>query len=106
MKQQRILLIIGGGIAAYKCLDLVRRLRDEGASVRAVMTRAALQRAHAETQSGGGPDREHVTPYLRRADWARKLYYVHRDGPDGRGGQTEAALPGGAARAVSGPPGG
>ena len=43
MKQQRILLIIGGGIAAYKCLDLVRRLRDEGAFVRAVMTRAAAQ---------------------------------------------------------------
>jgi phosphopantothenoylcysteine decarboxylase/phosphopantothenate--cysteine ligase len=43
VKQQRILLIIGGGIAAYKCLDLVRRLRDEGASVRAVMTRAAAE---------------------------------------------------------------
>ncbi len=43
MKQRRILLVIGGGIAAYKCLDLVRRLRDEGASVRAVMTRAATQ---------------------------------------------------------------
>jgi phosphopantothenoylcysteine decarboxylase/phosphopantothenate--cysteine ligase len=43
MKQQRILLIVGGGIAAYKCLDLIRRLRDEGASVRAVMTRAASE---------------------------------------------------------------
>jgi len=43
VKQQRILLVIGGGIAAYKCLDLIRRLRDEGASVRAVMTRAATQ---------------------------------------------------------------
>jgi phosphopantothenoylcysteine decarboxylase/phosphopantothenate--cysteine ligase len=43
MKQQRILLIIGGGIAAYKCLDLIRRLRDEGASVRVVMTRAASE---------------------------------------------------------------
>ena len=43
MKQQRILLIIGGGIAAYKCLDLIRRLREAGASVRAVMTRAATQ---------------------------------------------------------------
>jgi phosphopantothenoylcysteine decarboxylase / phosphopantothenate---cysteine ligase len=41
VKQQRILLIIGGGIAAYKCLDLVRRLREDGASVRTVMTRAA-----------------------------------------------------------------
>ena len=43
MKQQRILLIIGGGIAAYKCLDLIRRLREAGASVRAVMTRAGTQ---------------------------------------------------------------
>ena len=43
MKQQRILLLIGGGIAAYKCLDLIRRLREAGASVRAVMTRAAAQ---------------------------------------------------------------
>ena len=40
---KRILLIIGGGIAAYKCLDLIRRLRERGASVRAVMTRAAQQ---------------------------------------------------------------
>lgn len=38
---KRVLLIIGGGIAAYKCLDLIRRLRERGASVRAVMTRAA-----------------------------------------------------------------
>lgn len=43
MKQQRILLLISGGIAAYKCLDLVRRLRDEGASVRAAMTQSAGQ---------------------------------------------------------------
>jgi phosphopantothenoylcysteine decarboxylase/phosphopantothenate--cysteine ligase len=38
---KRILLIIGGGIAAYKCLDLARRLRERGASVRAIMTEAA-----------------------------------------------------------------
>ncbi len=38
---KRILLIIGGGIAAYKCLDLIRRLRERGASVRPVMTAAA-----------------------------------------------------------------
>ncbi|WP_417524303.1 bifunctional phosphopantothenoylcysteine decarboxylase/phosphopantothenate--cysteine ligase CoaBC [Marinovum sp.] len=38
---KRILLIIGGGIAAYKCLELIRRLRDRGVSVTPVMTRAA-----------------------------------------------------------------
>lgn len=38
---QKILLIIGGGIAAYKCLDLIRRLRERGALVRPVLTKAA-----------------------------------------------------------------
>lgn len=40
---KRILLVIGGGIAAYKALDLIRRLRERGASVRVVMTAAAQQ---------------------------------------------------------------
>jgi phosphopantothenoylcysteine decarboxylase/phosphopantothenate--cysteine ligase len=40
---RRIVLIIGGGIAAYKCLELIRRLRERGVAVRAVMTRAAQQ---------------------------------------------------------------
>jgi len=40
---RRVLLIIGGGIAAYKCLDLIRRLRERGIAVRAVMTRAAKE---------------------------------------------------------------
>ncbi len=40
---KRILLIIGGGIAAYKCLDLIRRLRERGVSVRCVLTDAARQ---------------------------------------------------------------
>ena len=38
---KRILLIIGGGIAAYKSLDLIRRLSERGATVTPVMTRAA-----------------------------------------------------------------
>ena len=40
---RRILLIISGGIAAYKSLDLIRRLREHGASVRPVMTAAAQE---------------------------------------------------------------
>lgn len=40
---KRLLVIIAGGIAAYKCLDLIRRLRERGASVRPIMTRAAQQ---------------------------------------------------------------
>ncbi|WP_170467042.1 bifunctional phosphopantothenoylcysteine decarboxylase/phosphopantothenate--cysteine ligase CoaBC [Ruegeria arenilitoris] len=38
---KRILLIIGAGIAAYKSLDLIRRLKERGASVTPVLTRAA-----------------------------------------------------------------
>ncbi len=38
---KRILLIIGGGIAAYKSLDLIRRLQDRGAQVRCILTAAA-----------------------------------------------------------------
>jgi phosphopantothenoylcysteine decarboxylase/phosphopantothenate--cysteine ligase len=40
---KRILLIISGGIAAYKSLDLIRRLRERGATVRPVMTAAAQE---------------------------------------------------------------
>jgi len=39
----RILLVIGGGIAAYKSLDLIRRLRERGSLVRVVMTKAAQE---------------------------------------------------------------
>src|SRR5665213_3228326 len=38
-----VALIIGGGIAAYKSLDLIRRLRERGVTVRAIMTRAAQE---------------------------------------------------------------
>jgi phosphopantothenoylcysteine decarboxylase/phosphopantothenate--cysteine ligase len=43
LEGKRILLIIGGGIAAYKSLDLIRRLRERGAIVRAVLTAAGKQ---------------------------------------------------------------
>jgi hypothetical protein len=38
---KHILLIIGGGIAAYKALELIRRLKERGAGVRAVLTKSA-----------------------------------------------------------------
>ena len=40
---KRILLIIAGGIAAYKSLELIRRLRERGAAVTPVMTKAAAE---------------------------------------------------------------
>jgi phosphopantothenoylcysteine decarboxylase/phosphopantothenate--cysteine ligase len=43
LSRARILLIISGGIAAYKSLELIRRLKDRGATVQVVMTSAARQ---------------------------------------------------------------
>jgi phosphopantothenoylcysteine decarboxylase/phosphopantothenate--cysteine ligase len=43
LRDKRILLIIGGGIAAYKTLELIRRLRDQGASMRAILTGAGAR---------------------------------------------------------------
>ena len=40
---KRILLIVAGGIAAFKSLDLIRRLRERGASVRCVLTEAGAK---------------------------------------------------------------
>ncbi len=40
---KRILLIVSGGIAAYKCLELIRRLRERGAAVRCVLTKGGAE---------------------------------------------------------------
>src|ERR1700738_3010555 len=40
---KRILLVIGGGIAAYKSLDLIRRLKERGAAVRCILTKATQE---------------------------------------------------------------
>jgi phosphopantothenoylcysteine decarboxylase / phosphopantothenate---cysteine ligase len=51
VEQKRVLLIIGGGIAAYKSLDLIRRLQDRGTRVRCILTAAA---AHFVTRLAVG----------------------------------------------------
>lgn len=56
---KRVLLIIGGGIAAFKALDLIRRLHERGAEVTPVLTRAA---------------EEFVTPLSTSALAAQKVY--------------------------------
>lgn len=56
---KRILLVIGGGIAAYKALETIRRLRDRGAAVTPVLTKAA---------------EEFVTPLSASALAAEKVY--------------------------------
>ncbi|MGB1875739.1 MAG: flavoprotein, partial [Rhodospirillaceae bacterium] len=43
LKNRRILLIVSGGIAAVKIPDLIRRLRERGASVRCVLTESGAQ---------------------------------------------------------------
>ncbi|MCA6236274.1 MAG: bifunctional phosphopantothenoylcysteine decarboxylase/phosphopantothenate--cysteine ligase CoaBC [Phenylobacterium sp.] len=43
VSDRRVLLIVGGGIAAYKCLELVRLLRGQGIAVRPVLTPAGSQ---------------------------------------------------------------
>ena len=40
---KRILLVIAGGIAAYKSLELIRRLKDRGATVRVILTKGGAQ---------------------------------------------------------------
>jgi phosphopantothenoylcysteine decarboxylase/phosphopantothenate--cysteine ligase len=40
---KRILLIVSGGIAAYKTLELIRRLRERGAAVRCILTRGGAE---------------------------------------------------------------
>ncbi len=56
---KRVLLIIGGGIAAFKSLDLIRKLREQGAQVTPVLTKAA---------------EEFVTPLSASALSAQKVY--------------------------------
>jgi phosphopantothenoylcysteine decarboxylase/phosphopantothenate--cysteine ligase len=41
LAQKSVLLVIGGGIAAYKCLELIRLLKKSGIGVRVIMTKAA-----------------------------------------------------------------
>lgn len=43
LQGKRILLIVSGGIAAYKALELVRRLRERGAEVRAILTKGGAE---------------------------------------------------------------
>lgn len=42
-EEKSILLIVGGGIAAYKCLELIRRLKERGISVTPVLTKAGQE---------------------------------------------------------------
>jgi phosphopantothenoylcysteine decarboxylase/phosphopantothenate--cysteine ligase len=43
MRSQSVLLVIGGGIAAYKSLELIRRLKERGIATRAILTKAGCE---------------------------------------------------------------
>ncbi len=72
--KQRILLIISGGIAAYKCLDLIRRLRERGYGVRTVMTKAAEQ--FVTPLSVGAISNERVFTDLFNLDDEREIGHI------------------------------
>jgi phosphopantothenoylcysteine decarboxylase/phosphopantothenate--cysteine ligase len=67
-------LIIGGGIAAYKCLELIRRLKDRGHSVRVVMTKAAHQ--FVTPLSVGALSNERVLTELFDLDEEREIGHI------------------------------
>ena len=80
---ERILVGVTGGIAAYKCADLVRRLKQAGADVRVVMTQSAEQFITPTTLQAlsGNPVRtslwdeqaEAAMSHIELARWASKV---------------------------------
>ncbi|MFN3469556.1 MAG: flavoprotein, partial [Novosphingobium sp.] len=61
MMNKRILLIVGGGIAAYKACELVRLLRKEGASVTCVLTEGGSRFVTAMTLAALSENPVHTT---------------------------------------------
>ncbi len=80
---QRILLCVGGGIAAYKALELVRRLREAGTEVQVAMTAGAQQfvtplsfqalSGHAARTSLWDSAAEQAMGHLELARWADRV---------------------------------
>src|SRR6187431_1800316 len=66
MTGNRILLVIGGGIAAYKSLDLIRRLRERGASVRCILTAGAQEFVTPLAASSLSGQRSHTDLFDRQ----------------------------------------
>jgi phosphopantothenoylcysteine decarboxylase/phosphopantothenate--cysteine ligase len=100
---QRILLIIGGGIAACKSLDLIRRLAERGCAVRCILTAAAQEfitplaagrfgeRAYGSVRSGSGSHVGHIRP-AHRSSWLRATRICGQDGGRACGRSCERRL--------------
>ena len=43
LKNKKILIIVGGGIAAYKTLDLIRLLKKNGAEIKTILTKSGKE---------------------------------------------------------------
>jgi phosphopantothenoylcysteine decarboxylase/phosphopantothenate--cysteine ligase len=74
VRERRLLLIIGGGIAAYKCLELIRRARERGFAVRTVMTKAA--QAFVTPLSVSAISNERVLTELFDVDEEREIGHI------------------------------
>ena len=80
LNTHRVLLIVGGGIAAYKALELVRLLRKAGAEVRTVLTEGGAQfvtplslaalTGHPVHQALFSPDDETAMGHIELSRWA------------------------------------
>lgn len=65
---RRILLIVGGGIAAYKALDLIRRLRERGAQVRPLLTDSAQEFVTPLAAAALAGERAHTDLFDRESE--------------------------------------
>ena len=71
---KRVLLIIGGGIAAYKSLDLIRRLKERGMSVRCVLTKGGQE--FITPLAVGAISNEHVATDLFDLNAEREIGHI------------------------------
>ena len=65
---RRVLLIVGGGIAAYKALDLIRRLRERGAQVRPLLTESAQEFVTPLAAAALAGERAHTDMFDRESE--------------------------------------
>ena len=80
LSDRKVLLIVGGGIAAYKSLELVRLIRKAGGAVRVILTAAAAEfvtplslaalSGHPVRQSLFLPDDETTMGHIELSRWA------------------------------------
>ncbi|MEC8819426.1 MAG: flavoprotein, partial [Pseudomonadota bacterium] len=86
LRNRRILLGVTGGIAAYKAAELTRRLQDQGAKIRIIMTRSATEFITPLTLQALStnpvhldllnPDTESAMGHIELARWADLILIV------------------------------